>query len=136
MTTVRVPCGACVMKQSEKNFKKKPCKLCGEYFKPKFPGEKYCSDGCRDLSQATMRKELYPEQYKKKQQKTEEYNQLHHFCPLCGEPILDGRQNVHFDCVLKKWRKGERPKWVRKFFENRGYRMKEVDELANEERSV
>ena len=119
------------MKQTEKNFKEKSCKQCGKFFKPKYPGEGFCSDDCRELSQLLRRKELYSLKLKEARRKAEEYNRTHHFCPLCGEPILDGRQNVHFECVLDKWRSGERPQWVKSFFANKGYTVKEVNELAN-----
>lgn len=122
--------GACLMKQTEKNYKEKSCKQCGEYFKPKYPDEKYCSNKCREMSRATMYKALYSLKYGKHKRKVEEYNRTHRFCPLCGEPITDGRQKVHFDCMVQKWREGDRTKWVRKFFENRGYRVREVNELA------
>ena len=119
------------MKQTEKNFKDKSCKQCGKFFKPKYHGEGFCSDDCRELSRLLRHKELYPQKLKEARRKAEEYNRTHHFCPLCGKPILDGRQNVHFECVLDKWRSGERPQWVKNFFANKGYTVKEVNELAN-----
>ena len=125
--------GACLMKQTEKNFRKKPCDCCGEYFKPTFPGEKYCSEKCRTAKQEELRKENYPKKYEKKKLEIEEYNRKHHFCEICGEPLLDGRQNVHFDCMLNRWREGDRSDRIKRFFVNKGYTLKEIKQLVRSE---
>lgn len=132
MTTVRVPCGACVMKQSEKNFKEKPCDCCGKFFKPTYPGEKYCSEECRTAKQEELRKENYLKKYDKQKRKVEEYNRTHHFCKVCGEPLIDGRQNAHFECMLGKWREGDRSDTIKRFFVNKGYTLKEIKELVKQ----
>ena len=132
----RKPAGACLMKQESKDFKEKNCVLCGRTFKPNYPNSRYCSSECRDRVYKSTMKAAYPRKLEKIRRKAREYNMTHHFCPICGKPIPDGRQHVHFECVLGLWRSGDRPRWVKRYFENRGYRMKEVDELADEERSV
>lgn len=51
-------------------------------------------------------------------------------CVVCGQPILDGHKNVHFDCMLDKWIQGDRSIQIKRYFWNRFYSLKEVDRLA------
>lgn len=40
-------------KYPQKEFREKPCRHCGETFKPKAPSELYCSDECKDSGYST-----------------------------------------------------------------------------------
>lgn len=62
----------------------------------------------------------------------EEYNRQNRFCPECGRPLDNGNQRVHFKCMVKRWREGDRDKKIKQYFRNRGYCLWEVDELAKE----
>ena len=118
------------MKQSDKNFKEKPCKICGNYFKPRYPYEKYCCDECRDIGYKAVKKESNKRFNIKKSAEIREYNRQNRFCPECGQPLDDGNQRVHFKCMVERWREGDRGKKIKQYFQNRGYRLWEVDELA------
>jgi predicted nucleic acid-binding Zn ribbon protein len=120
------------MKQTDKNYKEKACKICGSYFKPMYPYEKYCCDECRDIGYKASKKESNKRFSIKKSAEIREYNHRHRFCPECGRPLDNGNQRVHFECMVKRWREGDRDKKIKLYFQNRGYRLCEVDELAKE----
>jgi hypothetical protein len=65
--------------------------------------------------------------------RNEEHDRTHHFCKVCGEPLLDGRQNAHFDCMLNRWREGDRSDRINRFFVNKGYTLKEIKQLVRSE---
>ena len=55
-------------------------------------------------------------------------------CKLCGQPLDDGRQKVHFNCMLKKVAKNGFDDKDKRYFVNRGYTLKEVRELIGEKK--
>ena len=124
--------GAPLIPAGERNYKKKPCKICGSYFKPKYAFQKYCCDECRDTGYKASKKESNKRFSIKKSAEIREYNRQNRFCPECGRPLDNGNQRVHFECMVKRWREGDRDKKIKLYFQNRGYRLCEVDELAME----
>ena len=122
--------GSCLLKICERDFKPKFCNVCGKKFKPTYPRESYCSDECRKTKEKVMLQE--------KRKKSSRYNLKKYydrrplkFCELCGEPIDDHRQKVHFECAVEQVRSGNLSKSWKRYFMNRGYSMAEVKEMQN-----
>lgn len=130
MEKVRKLAGAPLIPVRERNFKEKPCKNCGEYFQPTLPYQKYCCDECRKAGYKKMRKEKDKRSSKRKHDAIVAYNMKHHFCPICGQPLESRVQHVHFDCMVKKWRDGDRSKQTKRYFYNRGYNQEDINDLA------
>lgn len=124
--------GAPLIPIKERNFKEKPCKNCGEYFQPILPYQKYCSDECRKSGYEKMRKESNKRNGRKKHEKIVAYNMTHHFCPLCGKPLESRVQHVHFDCMLQKWREGDRSQRIKWYFYNKGYNQADINEMCEQ----
>lgn len=55
-------------------------------------------------------------------------------CKLCGQSVDDGRQKVHFDCMLNKVATEGFDDKSTKWFMNRGYGKREVRELIGEKK--
>lgn len=114
----------------QRNYSKKSCDCCGKWFKPSHPAQKYCCTECRDIMRKNMDTAYKKHICEVNKQKRREYNRAHRFCSVCGQPILNGHQNVHFDCMVDKWRMGDRSIQIKRYFWNRFYSLKEVDGLA------
>lgn len=130
MSTKKKLTGACLIPVKERNYKKKSCKCCGEYFKPLLPYEKYCCAECRQIGASESKRASNKKQWKRKRAEQLEYIASHHFCPECGEPLPNAVQHVHFECMIKKWREGDRSQKTKWYFYNKGYNQKDVNELA------
>ena len=130
MGKIRKLAGAPLIPVEERNYERKPCKICGSYFKPQYPYQKYCCDECRNIGYQISKDESNKRFWKKKRAQIKEYNRQHRFCPECGQPLDNGNQRIHFECMLKRWREGDRGKKIKQYFQNRGYCLGEVDELA------
>lgn len=124
--------GAPLIPIKERNFKEKPCKTCGEYFKPVLPYEKYCSDECRQRGYKQMKMKYDKRASKRKHEAIVAYNMKHHFCPLCGKPLESRVQHVHFDCMLQKWREGDRSQRIKWYFYNKGYNQADINEMCEQ----
>ena len=51
-------------------------------------------------------------------------------CPICGKPLDDKRHNYHWNCMVNKYKQGDRSDQLKKYFANKGYRMKDIKEIV------
>ena len=124
--------GAPLIPIRERNYKEKPCKVCGEWFKPVFPYQKYCSEDCKQAGYKQVKKANDKRANKRSHDRIVAYNTEHHFCPLCGKPLTSKRQHVHFDCMLKRWAEGDRSQRIKWYFYNKGYNQADINEMCEQ----
>lgn len=52
-------------------------------------------------------------------------------CPICSKSLDDKRHNYHFNCMVNKYKQGDRSDQFKKYFTNRGCCMRDVREIAD-----
>jgi hypothetical protein len=127
--------GRCSTKIKNRKYNSKSCGLCGNGFTPNHPAKKYCCEECRKIARERQKKRLN----KKHNVRYNNSKRRMHFCDICGKPLNDGRQHVHFSCMVKKLRQGSPGSWTKKekrYFQNRGFSSLEVNALAKGEMTV
>lgn len=130
--TERKPVGACLLKHTERNYRPKECAACGTMFKPKYPAEKTCCPECMEQYHKQKQKEQVKMAALRAKRKIAEYNKTHRFCEICGKPLGQGNGNRkwHFECVLEKYRQGDKSRKMMQYFFNKGYTVSEINEMA------
>lgn len=121
--------GRCSTKIRDRKFNSKSCGLCGSIFTPNHPARKYCCEECKNIARESMQKKRYLMLYRYKKRRV-------HFCDICGKPLNDGRQHVHFSCMVKKLRQGSPGSWTEKekrYFRNKGFDNSELCALIKKE---